>query len=72
MNEVKDSQFSDSAKVVDSQICDATNEVGDSELPHVTSESDRQASKVEAEVVLESSLETPQDIAQQSKCSVVV
>ncbi|XP_048434401.1 protein MAIN-LIKE 2 isoform X2 [Pyrus x bretschneideri] len=83
INEVKDSQLSDSTKVVDTQMCNATkvidsqlrgayNEVDDSELPHVTSESDPQASKVEAEVVPEPSLETPQDIAQQSKCSVVV
>ncbi|KAM1059837.1 protein MAIN-LIKE 2-like isoform X1 [Malus sylvestris] len=72
IDEVKDSQLSDSTKVIDSQLCGAHNEVDDSELPHVTSESDPHTSKVEAEVVREPSLETPQDIAQQSKCSVVV
>ncbi|RXH67677.1 hypothetical protein DVH24_027824 [Malus domestica] len=72
IDEVKDSQLSDSTKVIDSQLCGAHNEVDDSELPHVTSESDPHTSKVEAEVVREPSLETPQDIAQQSKCSVVL
>lgn len=82
--EVINSQLCHVDEEVDgSHVCDATQEandsclptasekVDDSKLPEITSDSDRQTAKLEAEVP-ESSLEIPQDIANQSNYSVVV
>ncbi|KAI8005783.1 Protein MAIN-LIKE 2 [Camellia lanceoleosa] len=73
-NVVDDSQFCHvTSEVDDSQFCQVANEVDHNQLSHAARECDSQPpSHATVEVVLQSSLETSKEVAQQNEYSVLV